>query len=64
MTTKFTKREQAKLKVVFDALRAELGANLSPHGYNHNLGCGNCGDTGPFHCLLFRLETEVGLPHD
>ena len=60
-TPKFTKREQAKLVAVFEKLRKELAANLSPHGYNNDLGCGNCGDTGPFHGLLFRLEQEVGL---
>ena len=60
---KFTKREQAKLQVVFAALRDELRANQlrtnSP--YDNDLGCGNCGDTGPFHGLLYRLEQEVGL---
>jgi hypothetical protein len=61
MTPKFTEREQAKLAALFDRLRAELRANLSPNGYNNTLGCGNCGDTGPFHKLLFRLEQEVGL---
>lgn len=57
----FTKREQKKLTAVFDKLRAELKAGLTPRGYNNDLGCGNCGDTGPFHGLLYRLEQEVGV---
>lgn len=63
MTPKFTKREQKKLAVVFDMLRAELKTNLmrSHSPYDNDLGCGNCGDTGPFHHLLFRLEQEIGL---
>lgn len=62
-TPKFTKREQAKLQVVFNSLRAELHANQARNTspYDNDLGCGNCGDTGPFHKLLFRLEQEVGL---
>ena len=61
MTPKYTAQEKVKLHLVFEKLRAELNANLSPNGYNNDLGCGNCGDTGPFHGLLFRLEQEVGL---
>lgn len=62
-TPKFTKREQAKLMTVFNKLRAKLNAeqNVSQSRYNNNFGCGTCGDTGPFHGLLFRLEQEVGL---
>ena len=60
---KFTKREQAKLQVVFQMLRDELRANQLRNDscYDNDLGCGNCGDTGPFHVLLSRLEQEVGL---
>lgn len=60
---KFTKREQAKLQVVFAALRDELRANQLRNNspYDNDLGCGNCGDTGPVHGLLYRLEREVGL---
>lgn len=60
---KFTKREQAKLAVVFNSLRDELRANQlrNDSPYDNDLGCGNCGDTGPFHKLLFRLEVEVGI---
>jgi len=59
----FTKREQKKLALVFKKLRAELQADLIARGsrYDNTLGCGNCGDTGPFHGLLHRLEQEVGL---
>jgi hypothetical protein len=62
-TPKFTKREQAKLVLVFKSLREELRANLNANesSFDNDLGCGNCGDTGPFHSLLFRLEQEVGL---
>jgi hypothetical protein len=64
-TPKFTKREQAKLAVVFESLRAELRNNLNANDscYDNDLGCGNCGDTGPFHGLLYRLETELGMKH-
>ena len=60
---KFTKREQQKLALVFQELRAELKANQARRDspYDNDLGCGNCGDTGPFHGLLFRLEKRVGL---
>jgi hypothetical protein len=62
-TPKFTKREQAKLAVVFQTLRDELQANQLRNNscYDNDLGCGNCGDTGPFHNLLYRLEQAVGL---
>lgn len=63
-TPKFTKTERAKLQVVFDKLRAELNANLSPDGYSNGDGCcGNCGDVGGFYTLLYRLEQEVGMKH-
>jgi len=60
---KFMKREQAKLAVVFAALRAELRDNQvrNDSPYDYDLGCDNCGDTGPFHKLLYRLEQAVGL---
>jgi hypothetical protein len=60
---KFTKCEQAKLHLVFETLRQELRSNLNANDspYDNDLGCGNCGDTEPFHDLLFRLEQEVGL---
>ena len=60
---KFTKREQAKLAVVFETLRAELRANQERNEsqYDNSLGCGNCGDTGPHFSMLYRLEQEVGL---
>jgi hypothetical protein len=60
---KFTKKEQAKLAVVFAGLRAELRNNQVANNslYDNDLGCGNCGDTGPFHKLLYRLEQAVGL---
>ena len=60
---KFTKREQAKLRLVLDHLRARLAENLEQSGsrYDNDMGCGNCGDTGPFHNLLYRLEQEVGI---
>ena len=60
----FTKREQAKLQVVFESLRKELQDDLDKTGsrYSHVDGCcGNCGDTGPHFMLLYRLELEVGL---
>jgi hypothetical protein len=60
-TPKFTKKERAKLALVFNELRARLAANLSPNGYNNDLGCGNCGDTGPFHGTLFELELLTGM---
>ena len=60
-TPKFTKRERAKLAVVFANLRADLRANLSPSGFNNDLGCGNCGDTGPFYGTLYEIEKLVGL---
>ena len=61
--SKFTKREQAKLAVVFESLRARLRANLEENDspYDNELGCGNCGDTGPFHGTLYELEVLVGL---
>ena len=61
---KFTKREQAKLLVVFESLRKELQDDLDKTGshYSNVDGCcGNCGDTGPHFSLLYRLEQEVGL---
>ena len=61
---KFTKKEQAKLAVVFQSLRDELQADLDKTGssYSHVDGCcGNCGDTGPHFMLLYRLEQELGL---
>jgi len=63
MTPKFTKREQAKLKKVFDHLRLRLADNLKDSGspYDNDLGCGNCGDTGPFHGTLYEIEMLVGL---
>jgi hypothetical protein len=60
-TPKFTKKEQAKLAVVFQSLRDELKANLSLSGYNNDLGCGNCGDLSSFCSVLSRLEQAVGL---
>lgn len=60
---KFSRPEQRKLHEVFSNLRDELKANLAANNspYDNNLGCGNCGDTGPFHSLLYRLEVEVGM---
>ena len=64
MTTKFTKREQAKLKVVFAKLRAQSRAVLaksdSPYDSEH-FGCGNCGDLSAFYSTLSWIEREVGL---
>jgi hypothetical protein len=61
--TKFTQREQLKIVQVLKLLRAELKANQLKNDspYDNDLGCGNCGDTGPFHSLLFRLEQEIGV---
>jgi hypothetical protein len=60
---KFTKRERAKLTLVFNSLRARLEARQDASGscYDNELGCGNCGDTGPFHGTLYELELLVGL---
>lgn len=61
---KFTKREQAKVKLVLDHLRARLVATLVASGSRYDssdLGCGNCGDTGPFHGAMFEVEKLVGL---
>ena len=71
MTTKFTKREQAKLKVVFAKLRAQsravhpeyrqvLAKSDSPYNSGH-FGCGNCGDLSAFYSTLSWIEREVGL---
>jgi hypothetical protein len=59
----FTKQEQKKLHDVFQKLRAELRHNqdVSRSPYDNSLGCGNCGDTGPFHRMLYRLELETGI---
>ena len=60
---KFTKREQAKLRLVLDHLRARLAENLEQSGsrYDNDMGCGNCGDTGPFYGTLYEIEKLVGL---
>lgn len=60
---KFTKRERAKVAVVLETLRARLRANLDSNDsrYDNELGCGNCGDTGPFHGAMFEVEKLVGL---
>ena len=60
---KFTKSEKKKLALVFEKLRNELRDNLNSNDsrYDNERGCVNCGDTGPFHNLLSRLEQEVGI---
>jgi hypothetical protein len=60
---KFTKRERAKVKLVLESLRARLEESLKNSGscYDNDLGCGNCGDTGPFHGTLTEVEVLVGL---
>lgn len=63
---KFTAREKRKIKAVFDTLRAKLSADLTANNspYDNDLGCGNCGDTGPFHGLLYKLETLFQMEHN
>lgn len=63
MLPKFTKRERAKVKAVLDHLRAQLDAKLMNSGspYDNDLGCGNCGDTGPFFKTLRAVGNLVGL---
>jgi hypothetical protein len=63
---KFTKREQEKIKFVFDVLRDRLATNLDRNNsdYDNDLVCGSCGDTGPFHGTLWQLENMFGMDHN
>lgn len=60
---KFTKREKAKVEAVLQTLEAQLAAELEKSGsrYSNTHGCGNCGDTGPFHGTLYDLRVLFGL---
>ncbi len=59
----FSSREKAKIARVFRMLEARLNRRLKRYDtrYDNEMGCGNCGDTGPVYKTLSSLSRAFGI---